>query len=106
METTNPNMAAVAELDRLQAAMVDAIWDEHRIEGPNGDKAREVVAHAEEYGEDPEHTMAKLKELIGANSTSDVVRYSLNVAVAGSKRARAVEAYLFLRQTLTNAGIL
>lgn len=99
-------MAAHAELDRLQAAMVDAIWEEHRISGPNGEEIRKVIENSVDTDHGAEETMAKVKELLGTDDTGDVVRYSLNVAVAGSKRAKAVEAYLFMRTTLTNAGLL
>lgn len=104
-------IGALSEIDRLGQAALDAIWEEeaHR---QNPVYTREVVRLLQEHDRndlDPTESKRifdKLQEVLGPDSSADVVRYALREFALGNDRSQAVSAYTNARRLLTQVGAL
>lgn len=101
--TPNP-VGALSEIDRLGQAVLESLWKENELYGPNIEAMRRLMEGAK--GHDPEVVMAELQRLMGLDSIEGAVTHMLNMMTAQANRKQAVTQYLSGRRLLTNAGLI
>lgn len=102
MNTLNP--AAVAALEQDAQKYLEAAWEFHELAGPNWDEVARLLTLGDALDLEGE-TVAKVKQLLGLDSTTELMLQILKVTEKQSRRNDAENAYIKTRRLLTSMGL-
>lgn len=106
METQHNTIGALSEIERLGQAVLNAIWAEEEHHHARHDEIFKLLNAADgDPTVDSKDVMEQVREIIGADSISDVVRYALEDYKRGNDRVQAINQYTSARRLLVQAGV-